>query len=54
MTKLLPTLLPILSLIGVALSTTIQAAISHHALLASVVAAFVGVVNHWLPSPAAS
>lgn len=53
MKKYLPTILAVLSAVAVAVTPTIQAALSHHPEAATIVAALYAVIAHWLPSPAA-
>lgn len=56
MTKLLPTLIPLVSTLIVAVSGTVQADLAKfvgaHTVFASVLTLVGLVVNHWLPSPA--
>jgi hypothetical protein len=49
---LLPTILPLLATIAVALSAPVQVYIGAHPIVAAVVATVANVINHRLPSPA--
>ena len=53
MSKYLPTIVLILTAIGGALSPEIQKVVGAHPTLFTSLASIVGVVLHWLPSPAA-
>jgi len=49
--SLLPSLLPIVSLVGISFSGQAQAFLSSHPLLFSIVSVLAMVVNHWIPAP---
>lgn len=51
MSKWLPTLLPLLTTVGVALSPVAQAALMHHPVISTVLATVGAIINHLLPSP---
>lgn len=51
--SLLPTIVLILTAVGGALAPQIQALVAGHPTLFTSLAAIVGVVLHWLPSPTA-
>jgi hypothetical protein len=51
-TKLLPSLLALASALSVALAPTIQHYLAGHPVATSLIAGVVGIVLHWLPSPA--
>jgi hypothetical protein len=48
---LLPTILPLLATIAVALSAPVQSYIAAHPLIAAAIGTVASVINHWLPSP---
>ena len=50
----LPTIVLVLTAVGSALAPQIQHVVSAHPTLFTSLASIVGVVLHWLPSPAAS
>jgi len=51
MKKYLPTILPILVMIGTALAPAAQSFISSHPTTSLLVATLATIINHWLPSP---
>lgn len=51
---LLPSLIPVATLIGTAVAPAMQHLIAAHPVLATVAAAVLAVVNHWIPSPSQS
>jgi hypothetical protein len=52
MTKYLPTLVLILTALGSALAPSIQHVVGAHPALFGALSSILGVVLHWLPSPA--
>ncbi len=51
MKKYLPSILPILVMIGAALAPAAQAFIASHPTTSLVIGTVATVLNHWLPSP---